>query len=149
MIAAARTPCVADLASEECRALLARNHIGRIAYAADERVDIRTLHYAYEDGWVFGRTNFGSKLHTLARHPRCAFQVEEIRGAFDWDSVVGHGRFELLDPQTGSVDRYDRAVSLLELLIPGALGVNDPAPSRTMLFGIHLSKLTGRSAASH
>ena len=49
-------PAVHALDTEQSRALLARNRIGRIAFAISGRVDIEPIHYVYQDGWIFGRT---------------------------------------------------------------------------------------------
>ena len=145
----ARTPHFGALSDARSRALVARNNVGRFAYSFRDRVDIRPLHYVYDAGWIFGRTSVGSKLTMLAHQPWCAFEVDEVRGVLDWDSVVGHGHFEILDPETGSPDRYARALELLERLVPGTLAPEDPAPARSILFGIYLADIAGRSAREH
>lgn len=53
---------IRDLDDEECRRLLADSGVGRIAYTFRDRVDIQPLSYAFDDGWIFGRTSHGSKL---------------------------------------------------------------------------------------
>ena len=126
--------------------MLARHHVGRIAYAYRDRVDIEPIHYAAEGDWIYGRTSIGTKLATLAHRPWCAFEVDEVRGTFDWESAVVRGSFQLLDPETGSPDAYGRAVALLRRLVPGTLTADDPAPHRVVLFGIHVAEITGRAA---
>ena len=49
---------------ERCIEILAHNHVGRIAYAWQNHVDIEPLHYVYRDGWLYGRTSHGAKLET-------------------------------------------------------------------------------------
>ena len=139
-------PTFAPLPEEECRSFLARHHVGRVAYATSDGVDIQPVNYVFDNGWLWGRTQLGTKLATLAHRPTCAFEVDEVRGMFDWESVVAKGHFDILDPETGSPDRYDRALDLLRQLMPGALTAHDPAPSRLVLFGIFVGEVTGRSA---
>lgn len=140
------SPQFVRLDEPEARAVLARNHVGRVAYSFRDRVDIEPIHYVVDGKWIYGRTSIGTKLATLAHHPWCAFEVDEVRDTFDWESVVVKGTFHLLDPQAGSPDDYGRAVALLRQLVPGTLGADDPAPHRVVLFGIHIDEITGRAA---
>lgn len=136
-----------EMGDAEARALLASHHVGRLAYTFHDRVDIEPIHYAMEGHWLYGRTSIGSKLSTLAHNRWCAFEIDEVRGPFDWKSVVVKGAFELLDPETiGSSDDYDRAVKLARELLPEAFTADDPARHRTTLFRIHINELSGRAA---
>lgn len=135
-----------ELDERSSRAFLARNHVGRIAFSLHDQVDIQPIHYVYDDEWLVGRTQVGSKLASLSHHPRCAFEVDEVRGVFEWDCVVVRGSFSILDPETASVDRYTRALNKLRAFIPGTLGSDDPAPSRLILFGLHIDSISGRAA---
>lgn len=141
-------PHVTTLDERSARAFLARNHVGRIAYSLHDRLDIEPIHYVYDEQWLIGRTQVGSKLSTLAHNPWCAFEVDEVHGPFQWDSVVVHGSFSILDPETASVDHYTRALGKLRDFIPGALTAADPTPDRLILFGIHIDTISGRSARS-
>ena len=106
-------PTFRDLTSDESRKMLERHNVGRIAFAFHDRVDIQPIHYVFKDNWLYGRTGRGHKFGTVAHNPWCAFEVDEVRGLFDWDSVVVKGQIELLDPQNGSQDAYrDAAISL-------------------------------------
>ena len=145
-MSAASHPHFRELSDEQARLLLARNHVGRLAFALHDRVDIQPVNYVYDDGWIVGRTQIGSKLVMLAHHPWCAFEVDEVRGIFDWDSAVIRGSFSILDPELNSPDRYERALARLRELIPAALTSSDPVPDRAILFGLHIAELTGRSA---
>lgn len=136
----------ADLSHAFAYAMLKRLHVGRLAYSLHDRVDIQPVNYVFDDGWIVGRTQVGSKLSTLTHNPWCAFEVDDVRGLFDWDSVVARGSFHILDPEQGSVDRYRRALTVLRELIPGTLTADDPAPERSILFGVHVDEMTGRSA---
>jgi nitroimidazol reductase NimA-like FMN-containing flavoprotein (pyridoxamine 5'-phosphate oxidase superfamily) len=134
------------LTNEECRALLGRHDVGRIAYSFHDRVDIQPIHYQVSGSWIYGRTSRGGKFMTLAHNPWCAFEVDEVRGLFDWDSVVVKGHLELLDPEIASGDAYDEGVRLMKALVPGTFTDLDPAPHRLILFRVHVSELTGRCA---
>jgi uncharacterized protein len=139
-------PTFRELRDEESRALLARYNAGRIAYSFHDRVDIQPIHYAVSGNWLYGRTSHGGKLMTLAHNPWCAFEVDEVRGLFDWDSVVVKGHLELLDPELASEDAYEEGLRLMKALVPGTFTDHDPVPHRLILFRVHMSEITGRSA---
>jgi nitroimidazol reductase NimA-like FMN-containing flavoprotein (pyridoxamine 5'-phosphate oxidase superfamily) len=139
-------PQFSELTVDAARALLTRQHVGRLAFSMHDHVDIEPLNYASDGEWIFGRTSMGTKLATLLHHPFCAFEADEVRDIFDWSSVVVKGTFYLLDPETGSTDSYRRALRLLREAVPGSFSAEDPVPQRDILFGIFVHDLTGRAA---
>ncbi|HET7187383.1 MAG TPA: pyridoxamine 5'-phosphate oxidase family protein [Gemmatimonadaceae bacterium] len=144
----AAAPTFKTLETAESRTLLARHRVGRIAYALHDRIDIEPVHYVFDGDWLFGRTSMGTKLSTLSHHPWCAFEVDEVHALFDWTSVVAKGSFYLLDPEASTPGLYGRALDLLMTLIPETFSPEDPVPHRTILFGIYVQEITGRSATT-
>jgi nitroimidazol reductase NimA-like FMN-containing flavoprotein (pyridoxamine 5'-phosphate oxidase superfamily) len=140
------SPAFRDLTSDESRAILERHNVGRIAFSFHDRVDIQPIHYVFKDNWLYGRTSRGSKFATIAHNPWCAFEVDEIRGLFDWDSVVVKGHLELLDPEQASQDAYTRGLELMRDIVPETFSDQDPVPQRSILFRFHATEVTGRSA---
>lgn len=141
-------PMFRDLDAAETRELLARNHVGRIAYSFHNRVDIEPISYVYADDTIYMRTAPGSKLVTLAHAPWVAFEVDEVRGPFDWQSAVVHGTVYLV-PQSGSravEEAYRDAVQRLRAVIPDAFSDDDPTPDRYMVLKLHIDTYTGREA---
>ena len=142
-------PRFRTLSREECIAILARNHVGRIAYAWRNHVDIEPLHYVYHDGWLYGRTSHGAKLEVTgnAWWP-VAFEVDEIEGLFAWRSVVVHGGFYTLADDGADVFREEwrRGVELLRTLIPQTFTDDDPVAFRTVVFRMAVQEVTGREA---
>jgi nitroimidazol reductase NimA-like FMN-containing flavoprotein (pyridoxamine 5'-phosphate oxidase superfamily) len=141
-------PTFHDLDASEVSALLARNHIGRIAYSFHDRVDIEPISYVFADGGIYMRTAPGSKLLTLAHVPWVAFEVDEVRGPFDWRSVVAHGTVYMLHDGGSAADRatYRRAVERLRELTPNALDHDDPVPMRRVVVKLYPASLVGREA---
>jgi nitroimidazol reductase NimA-like FMN-containing flavoprotein (pyridoxamine 5'-phosphate oxidase superfamily) len=140
------TPTFRELTNQESRALLSGHNAGRIAYSFHDRVDIQPIHYVVSGNWLYGRTSHGGKLTTLAHNPWCAFEVDEVRDMFDWDSVVVKGHLELLDPEGASEDAYEEGLRLMRALVSGTFTDHDPVPHRLILFRVHISEITGRSA---
>jgi len=143
-------PTFRDLTADEAAELLARNHIGRLAFSFHDRVDIEPLSYVFADGAIYLRTAPGSKLETLAHSPWVAFEVDEVEGQFDWRSVVVHGTVYVLHDSGGEIARetYRVALDRIRQLVPKALTHRDPTPTRQVVLKMHLTEMRGRSASS-
>jgi osmotically-inducible protein OsmY len=128
--------------------ILARNNVGRLAFALQDRVSVVPVHYVYEDGWIYGRTAAGGKLREILRNRRIAFEVDEHTQVCEWRSVVVRGPLYLIDPGTLPADQsvYAKAVSLIRRLVPAALTSSDPVPFRDQLFRIRAVEISGRSS---
>jgi nitroimidazol reductase NimA-like FMN-containing flavoprotein (pyridoxamine 5'-phosphate oxidase superfamily) len=142
-------PVFRTLSGEECEEILARNHIGRMAYSRGNFVDIEPVHYVYHKGWLYGRTSEGAKIHSTghAWHP-VAFEVDEAEEIFRWRSVVVHGGFYTI-PFNGAdweLKEWKRGAELLRALVPETFQAGDPVPFRTILFRIAVQEVSGREA---
>lgn len=146
---AMRPPSIRELDRSEIDAILARNHVGRLAYAWQNQVDIEPLHYVYHDGWIYGRTSHGAKMDAVGyTWWPVAFEVDEVEELFRWRSVVVHGGFYTLpaDGAEWEAAEWRRDVELLRTLLPETLTGDDPVAFRTVLFRIAVQDVTGREA---
>ena len=146
----ARPPRIATMRSADCIALLERHTVGRMAYTYRDRVDITPIHYVYSDGWLFARTSDGAKMTTIRHVPWVAFEVDEIHGVFDWTSVVVHGTVYRM-PRDGApteAKQWSKGMVLLKRIVSETGTPDDPVPFRTVVFGIHVDAISGRSSSS-
>jgi nitroimidazol reductase NimA-like FMN-containing flavoprotein (pyridoxamine 5'-phosphate oxidase superfamily) len=149
---------IKELGRSVCEMVLARNHVGRLAFSYRDQVDIEPISYVYKDGWIYGRTSEGTKTDTIDLNKRVAFEVDEVDGAFKWRSVVVKGPFEVIpqiaDPEHDPTDTslsedpaFAQGVALLRSIVPETFEAADPTPFRNRVFRIHLDEVTGREAA--
>ena len=143
-----KTPTFRTMALRESRALLRRNRMGRLAFTFKDRVDIEPISYVLDGDWLYGRTSRGQKLLQLKHNPWVAFEVDEVKGSFDWRSVVVHGTVYFLNPGGEEHPGFARAIALFRKHDPRALREDDPVPGRTIVFRIHLDEVKGRSAST-
>ncbi len=143
-------PSFRSLEAAEMEALLARNHVGRIAYSFHDDVDIEPIHYVYADRVLYARTAPGHMLHTIEHRRWVAFEVDEVDGLLDWRSVVVHGSVYRVTAGATADDRdtYDRTLARLRELVPALFRADDLTPDRTVLFRVHVDRMTGRAATS-
>lgn len=137
-----------EMSREASLALLERNHLGRIAFTLHDRVDVEPISYVSRGGWIYVRTSPGHKVATVLHHPWVAFQVDEVHGRYDWQSVVVRGSIHLLNPTDNRVEAqaYDAALATIRAFDPDALTPNDPTPQRSHLLRMHVAELSGRVA---
>lgn len=137
-----------ELTGEEIDAVLSRNNVGRLAFAFHDRVDIQPIHYAYEDGWIYGRTSEGEKTSTLQHNQWVAFEVDEIDDLFAWRSVVVHATFTIIDPDESenSALVWEKAARMVSIVVPGTFTDEDPVPFRDILFRMYVNTVRGREA---
>jgi nitroimidazol reductase NimA-like FMN-containing flavoprotein (pyridoxamine 5'-phosphate oxidase superfamily) len=141
-------PSIEELSRSDCEALLARHHVGRIAFSFKDRVDIEPISYVFRDGWLYGRTSEGAKLTTVEHSRWVALEVDEVDGPFEWRSVVVHGALYRLSPDVSTEEEIERAIRLLRGALPEMGTEADPAPFRKVLFRIHVDEIRGRTARS-
>jgi uncharacterized protein len=140
-------PVIRSLGRAECEAILARNHIGRVAYGLHGRVDIAPLHYVFLDGWLYGRTSHGAKLAIIAHNHWVALEVDEVAGLLEWRSVVVRGGWYSYDVAPPSEHAaWERGIAALRELLPGTLTPDDPVPFRTVVFRIETGEIAGRES---
>jgi nitroimidazol reductase NimA-like FMN-containing flavoprotein (pyridoxamine 5'-phosphate oxidase superfamily) len=138
---------IRTLSPAECQALLSAHHVGRLAYAYKQRVDIEPLHYVADGEWLYLRTSHGTKVAMLEHQPWVALEVDVIRGMFDWESVVVHGSVQVLDPTDGpdAEARWQHAVDTFRRIVPEAFALGDPTPRRGVMLRVHMSHVEGRA----
>jgi len=143
-------PVFRELDRDEIDALLGRNNVGRIAFTFDDFVDIEPINYVYSSPWLYGRTSQGAKLDAITRQRWVAFETDEVKGLFDWQSVVVKGAFEIIDADTWTHHDpgFIRGLELLRTLLPETLQANDPVPFRHTVFRIHVDEVRGRESTS-
>lgn len=145
-------PVIRELERREVDEILQRNHVGRIGYVRDNRMEIQPVHYVYSDGWIYGRTSHGTKARDLGETAQkwwpVVFEVDEVESLFRWRSVLVGGGFYVIPEEGTAADSEVResAVALLRTLLPETLTDDDPVPFRNLLFRIAVQETTGRES---
>lgn len=145
-----KVPAFSVLTDAECAELLARSHVGRLAFRTATGVDIQPIGYAAGKDWLYMRSASGAKLEAVAHNPHVAFEVDEVEGPFDWRSVVAHGTIYLFsaDGPPLEASQFRTAVEALRTFIPNTLSATDSVPERQTVYGLHVDRMEGRMAQS-
>jgi nitroimidazol reductase NimA-like FMN-containing flavoprotein (pyridoxamine 5'-phosphate oxidase superfamily) len=133
------------LDADECRVILARHNVGRLAFTFHDKVDIEPINYVMLDNDLVFRTVPGSKVDVLEHHPWVAFEVDEVDGLSEWRSVVAHGTIYRIENNAAGRPEYDRAVEQLRALLPPG-STEHPLAARPIPLRLHVAYTTGREA---
>ena len=143
-----RGPRIRKMTARQTECVLARNHVGRVAFQTGGRVELYPVHYVYADQSVYGRTAFGSKYMSWATRPEVVFEIDESETLFDWRSVIVRGKLSLLQPRgpRAAPFAYWNAVAAIRSFTPDAFTELDRVPQRFAVFRIQPTEITGRQA---
>ena len=76
---------IEQLSDEECWRLLADAPVGRVGLIVDDAPEIYPVNHLVDNGTIVFRSDPGTKLAGLARHPEVCFQVD----GFDPQQRIG------------------------------------------------------------
>jgi len=116
---------VEDMSPAEMHALLQRESFGHLGCARDNRPYVVPMHYAYDGKELYFFTTQGMKTRYIDANPQVCLQVEEIKDATNWRSVMVIGRAS----EISSPEESQRAMSLITQRNPSLT----PAISATQL----------------
>ncbi|HEY7547411.1 MAG TPA: pyridoxamine 5'-phosphate oxidase family protein [Blastocatellia bacterium] len=128
---------------DEARALLAERHVGRLGCVCDNEPYVVPISYIIEGDIIYIHSLMGKKIRALRSQPRACLQVDDIRDAYHWRSVIASGHYEEV------WDSHERTRILDELLrhFPNLTPVEDvpvhDGQSSIIVFRIRIDRISG------
>ncbi|MDE0804183.1 MAG: pyridoxamine 5'-phosphate oxidase family protein [Acidimicrobiales bacterium] len=95
------------LTDDECWSLLAQERVGRIAVVVEGRPEIFPVNHGVDERSIVFRTDFGAKLHGIARLAWVGFEVDGFDDGAQsgWSVLVKGQADEVVDP--AAIERLD------------------------------------------
>jgi len=147
---------VNEMTEKECRELLSRSSIGRLACSQDDQPYLVPIYFAYELDYFYVLSTLGQKIEWMRANPKVCIEIDEIASESEWMIVIVNGHFqELVEPQY--TDERGHARKLLEkryLWWQNALGERQLKSGKDLItptfFRIRVGSMTGlRAVALH
>lgn len=145
-----RAPRIRELSQRQMEFILARNHVGRVAFLRGGRVELQPVHYVFTNSVIYGRIGFGVKYRTWVDGADVVFEVDEPDALCDWRSVIVRGVVALVASRGNFevVAEHDHAVAALRGFSGSTFTDRDPTPHRTAIFRITPTHYSGREAVA-
>jgi nitroimidazol reductase NimA-like FMN-containing flavoprotein (pyridoxamine 5'-phosphate oxidase superfamily) len=144
---------VHQLTSEQCRDVLSRARLARLACARGDQPYVVPISFTYDpaSNCLFSFSVVGKKVQWMRENPKVCLEIEDIDDQFHWSTVVVFGRYDEIDDSPAQSDVRRRAHELLqqraEWWLPGGANVTDREHHAVVVYRIHIDSVTGRRAA--
>jgi len=149
-----RLMVIHDLTASQCRELLGRTHLGRLACAKADQPYITPIFFYYDAGQdsLFSFSTLGQKVEWMRGNPKVCVEVDEIIGQQNWRTVLVFGRYEEIDDSAAGRVLRTMIQSKLEgqpgWWLPGAAKLaGGPEHHVAVLYRVRVDRLSGRHAA--
>ena len=89
-----------EMTEQECYEVLAPAMFGRFGCSQDDQPYVVPIYFTYDAGFVYSLATRGQKIDRMCKNPKVCIQIDEIKSATQWVSVIGRGIYEeLAEPQ--------------------------------------------------
>jgi len=137
---------ITQLHPEEARALLRAGKLGRLGCIAEGEPYVIPVNYLFEGDLIYIHSLPGRKITALRAHPRACLQVDEIKDAFNWQSVLASGTYE----EITDLHERERILCALFARLPHLTPVESAMTqttglAETIIFRLRIDTITGLS----
>ena len=144
---------VRQLSGEECRTVLARRNVGRIACARDGQPYVVPIlcYYDADGDCMYSVAAEGQKVRWMRDNPKVCMEVSEIVDRYNWTTVLVFGRYEELTESVADDHLRHRARELFERRhewwLPGMVKPEPQESARTVVYRVRIDDVSGRQAS--
>jgi len=127
---------------EESRRILHEQQCGRLGCCLDDEPYVVPVNYLFDGECIYIHSLLGHKINTLRANPRACLQVDAVKDAYNWQSVIAYGRYEEL---TDEVER-ERTLARLFHHLPHLTAVESQmikGLQQTIVFRLRVTRVTG------
>jgi uncharacterized protein len=142
---------VHEMTEQECRAMLARTHIARLACARDNQPYVVPVHVEMQGAYLYAYSTEGQKIEWMRQNPLVCLEFDHVASETTWASVVVLGRYEELAHLPEYEDLRREAERLFQRRPmwwePAAVPLEGRDYRSRVVFRIQVVQITGRRAA--
>jgi nitroimidazol reductase NimA-like FMN-containing flavoprotein (pyridoxamine 5'-phosphate oxidase superfamily) len=142
---------VHEMTAQECRALLARMNLARLACAANNQPYVVPIHVDFHRDYLYGFATEGLKIEWMRQNPLVCLEMDDFSSQTHWASVVVFGHYEELPP----VPEYEDLRRLAEELFqkhpmwwqPASVPLPGHEQRPSIVYRIRIDRMTGRRSS--
>jgi nitroimidazol reductase NimA-like FMN-containing flavoprotein (pyridoxamine 5'-phosphate oxidase superfamily) len=142
---------IEEMTEGECRAMLARADIARLACARNNQPYIAPIHVDLDGEFLYGYATLGQKIEWMRQNPLVCLEVDEVITHWQWASVIVFGDYQEL-PHT---PEYEGPREVAERLFqrhpvwwePASVRLAGHEQRTRIVFRIGIGRVTGRRGA--
>ena len=135
---------ISTLSPEESYTLLRGSRIARLGCLDGAGPYVVPVNYVFDGESLYVHSLPGRKIAAMRENPRVCIQVDEIRGDFDWRSVIAFGVYEELNDLDARAHALGLLLSIFPHLTPvESLLAGDAAPPSIIVFRIRVERVSG------
>lgn len=139
---------VHEMTAEECRELLARTHIARLACVGNSQPYVIPIHIDFHRDFLYGFATEGLKIEWMRKNPLVCLEVDDFSSPTRWATVVVFGQYEELP----HVPEYEDLRRVAEGLFqkhpmwwqPAAVPLPGHQQRPSIVYRIRIDRMTGR-----
>lgn len=136
---------ISNLSEEEMEHFLSQENVGRIGAYYRNRVYVVPVNYVYQDGYAYGYTTDGIKIHMMKNNPKVCLEVDRVQDLDHWKSVIAWGEYQELHGE----DAQSALTLLISRLAPSGnveelTGHLRSEKFRSVVYRIKIQRKTGR-----
>ena len=143
-----------DLSPADCREVLSRMHLGRLACARFNQPYIVPFSFAFsaEEDRLYSFATHGQKIDWMRENPRVCVEIDDIADERHWTTVVIFGRYHEIERSEPDSPAGQKALALFkqrsEWWLP-AIGKREGGAEHAepIFYWVSLDTVTGRRAA--
>jgi nitroimidazol reductase NimA-like FMN-containing flavoprotein (pyridoxamine 5'-phosphate oxidase superfamily) len=87
---------IEEMTERECRAMLARTNVARLACVHDNQPYIVPIHVDLDGEFLYGYATLGKKIEWMRQNPLVCLEIDDLMTHGEWTSVAVFGRYEEL-----------------------------------------------------
>ena len=140
-----------EMTAQECRAMLARTNVARLACARNNQPYVVPIHVDLDGEFLYSYATLGQKIEWMRQNPLVCLEIEELITQRQWASVVVFGHFEELPDTPEFWDLRGVAERLFQRhpmwWEPASVPLAAHEQRTPIVFRIRLGHVTGRRTA--
>lgn len=141
-----------EMTAQECRAMLARTNVARLACARNNQPYVVPIHVDLEGEFLYSYATLGQKIEWMRQNPLVCLEIEELITQRQWASVVAFGHFEELPdiPEFWDLRRVAERLFQRHPMWwqPASVPVTAHEQGTPIVFRIRIDHVTGRRTAA-